>query len=187
MDVILVTFRLTRHRMTTRDIGNTGSEQHATWCELLSLDSDSYWPQYFQIIHKWSQIQIDVNAWLLRSWDGYWHHHIFPIVAKPGRQVLVLCSIMNKICKRTNTAVAFTQEYSGVSYPLRNMSTLSTGSASSKDTHWCRRCRTERTSKDLESMFRGKDTSPLYFELLVSTGLNKLIAPIIMRRDETKS
>jgi hypothetical protein len=29
-------------------------------------------------------------------------------------------------------------------------------------------------------MFRGRDTSPLYFELLVSTDLNKPIAPIIM-------
>ena len=29
-------------------------------------------------------------------------------------------------------------------------------------------------------MFRERDTSPLYFELLVSTGLNKLIDPIIM-------
>jgi hypothetical protein len=28
-------------------------------------------------------------------------------------------------------------------------------------------------------MFRGRDTSPLYFELKVSTGLNKPIAPII--------
>ena len=29
-------------------------------------------------------------------------------------------------------------------------------------------------------MFRGRDNSPLYFELLVSTGLNKPIAPIIV-------
>ena len=29
-------------------------------------------------------------------------------------------------------------------------------------------------------MFRGRDTSPLYFELLVSTSLYKLIAPVIM-------
>ena len=34
-----------------------------------------------------------------------------------------------------DTAVAFTQEYSRVSYPLGNVSTLSTGSGSSKDTH----------------------------------------------------
>ena len=34
-----------------------------------------------------------------------------------------------------DTAVAFTQEYSRVSYPLRNVSTLSIGSGSSKDTH----------------------------------------------------
>src|SRR6185436_3857218 len=92
--------------------------------------------------------------------------------------LLVFCNVTNKIRKRTDTAIAFTQEYSRVSYPLGNMSTLSTGSASSKDTHWCGKDRTERTFQDLESMFRGRDTSPLYFELKVSTGLNKSIAPI---------
>ena len=49
--------------------------------------------------------------------------------------MLVLCNVTNKIRKHTDTAVAFTQEYSMVSYPLRNMSMLSTGSGSSKDTH----------------------------------------------------
>ena len=49
--------------------------------------------------------------------------------------VLVFCNVTNKIRKRTDTAVAFTQEYSRVSYPLGNVSTLSTGSGSSKDTH----------------------------------------------------
>ena len=49
--------------------------------------------------------------------------------------LLVLCNVMNKIRKRTDTAVAFTQEYSRVSYPLRNVSILSTCSGSSKDTH----------------------------------------------------
>ena len=49
--------------------------------------------------------------------------------------LLVLCNVTNKIRKHTDTAVAFTQEYSRVSYPLRNVSTLSTGSGSSKDTH----------------------------------------------------
>ena len=49
--------------------------------------------------------------------------------------MLVLCNITNKIRKRTDTTVAFNQEYSRVSYPLRNVSTLSTGSGSSKDTH----------------------------------------------------
>ena len=34
-----------------------------------------------------------------------------------------------------DSAVALTQEYSRVSYPLRNVSTLSMGSDSSKDTH----------------------------------------------------
>ena len=49
--------------------------------------------------------------------------------------VLVFYNVPNKIRKRTDNAVAFTQEYSKVSYPLRNVSTLSTGSDSSKDTH----------------------------------------------------
>ena len=49
--------------------------------------------------------------------------------------VLVLCNVTNKIRKRTDTAVAFIQEYSGVLYPLRNVSTLPTGSSSSTDTH----------------------------------------------------
>jgi hypothetical protein len=49
--------------------------------------------------------------------------------------LLVFCNVTNKIRKRTNTAVAFNQEYSRVSYPQRNVSTLSTGSGSSKDTH----------------------------------------------------
>ena len=40
-----------------------------------------------------------------------------------------------KSAKCTDTAVAFTQEYSRVSYPLGNVSTLSTGLGSSKDTH----------------------------------------------------
>ena len=34
-----------------------------------------------------------------------------------------------------NTVVAFTQEYSRVSYPLGNVSALSTGLGSTKDTH----------------------------------------------------
>ena len=49
--------------------------------------------------------------------------------------LLVFCNVTNKIRKRTDTTVAFTQEYFRVSYPLRNRSTLSTGSGSSKDTH----------------------------------------------------
>ena len=48
--------------------------------------------------------------------------------------MLVFYNVTNKIRKRTDTAVAFIQEYSKVSYPLRNMSTLSTGSGSSNDT-----------------------------------------------------
>ena len=49
--------------------------------------------------------------------------------------VLVLCNVTNKIRKRTDTTVAFTQEYSRLSYPLRNVSKLSMDSDSSKDTH----------------------------------------------------
>ena len=48
--------------------------------------------------------------------------------------VLVFRNITDKIRKHTDTAVAFTQEYSRVLYPLRNVSTLSIGSGSSKDT-----------------------------------------------------
>ena len=44
--------------------------------------------------------------------------------------MLVFCNVTNKIRKRTDTAVAFTQEYSRVSYPLGNVSALSTGSNS---------------------------------------------------------
>ena len=50
-------------------------------------------------------------------------------------RLLVFYNITNKIRKRMDTAVASTQEYSRVLYPLGNMSTLSTGSGSSKDTH----------------------------------------------------
>ena len=42
-------------------------------------------------------------------------------------RLLVFCNIMNKIRKRTDTAVAFTQEYFRVSYPLGNVSTLPMG------------------------------------------------------------
>ena len=48
---------------------------------------------------------------------------------------MVHCNVTNKIRKHTDTVVAFTQEYSRVSYPLGNVSTLSTGSGSFKDTH----------------------------------------------------
>jgi hypothetical protein len=42
--------------------------------------------------------------------------------------MLVFCNITNKIRKRTDTTVAFTQEYSRVLYTLGNVSTLPTGS-----------------------------------------------------------
>jgi hypothetical protein len=51
------------------------------------------------------------------------------------RSMLVFCNVTNKIRKPTDITVAFIQEYSRVSYPLRNVSTVSTGSGSSKDTH----------------------------------------------------
>ena len=57
-----------------------------------------------------------------------------------NEKMLVLCNVTNKIRKCTDTAVAFTQEYSRVSYPLGNVSTLSTGSDGPRTcTHWCRR------------------------------------------------
>ena len=49
------------------------------------------------------------------------HHDVH---AQGAWALLVFCNDTNKIRKRTDTAVAFTQEYSRVSYPLRNMSTL---------------------------------------------------------------
>ena len=92
--------------------------------------------------------------------------------------MLVLCNVTNKIRKRMDTAVAFTQQYSRVSYPLGNVSTLSTGLGSSKNTHWCGKDRTERT-KIQNLCLEEEITSLLYFELLVSTGLYKSIVPII--------
>ena len=53
---------------------------------------------------------------------------VFVSPASGADRVLVLYNVTNKICKRTDTAVAFTQEYFRVSYPLGNVSTLSRGS-----------------------------------------------------------
>ena len=94
--------------------------------------------------------------------------------------VLVFCNVANKIRKRTDTAVAFTQEYSRVSYPLRNVSTLSTGSGSSKDTHAGVEKIEERTFYIQNLCLEEEITSPLYFELPVSTGSYKPIAPVIL-------
>ena len=66
-------------------------------------------------------------------------------LATAPESFLVLCNVTNKIHKRTDTAVAFTQEYFRVSYPLGNVSTLSTGLGSSKDTHACVEKTEERT------------------------------------------
>ena len=75
--------------------------------------------------------------------------------------LLVLCNITNKIRKRTDTDVAFTQEYFKVSYPHGNVITLSMGSGYPR-TH---------TKEEI--------TSSLYFELLILTGVYKPIAPVI--------
>ena len=65
-----------------------------------------------------------------------------------------------------------------VLYPLRNVSTLSTGSGSSKDTHAGMEKTEERTFYIYNLCREEEITSPLYFELLVSTGLYKPIAPV---------
>ena len=90
--------------------------------------------------------------------------------------MLVLYNITNKIRKRTDTAIAFTQEYFRVSYPLGNVSTVSTGSG-------CLRTHTlgKRGLSKIQNLCLEEEiTSPLYFELFVSTGLYKPIAPVIM-------
>ena len=87
------------------------------------------------------------------------------------RYVLVFCNVTNKVCKRTDTAVAFTQEYSGVSYPLRNVSTLSTGVGSSKDTHRCGEDKREDFLY-LESMSRRRDHIAV---ILRAKGIDRLI------------
>ena len=91
---------------------------------------------------------------------------------------MVFCNVTNKIRKRTDTAVAFTQEYSRVSYPLRNVSALSTGSGSSKHTRAGVEKTEERTFYIKNLCLEEEITSPLYFELKVSTDLYKSIAPI---------
>ena len=69
--------------------------------------------------------------------------------------LLVFCNVTNKIRKRTDTAVAFTQEYSRVSYPLGNVSTLSMGSDSLR-TH-TGVGRIGQRGLPLESIFRKRD------------------------------
>ena len=97
--------------------------------------------------------------------------------------LLVFCNVTNKIRKRTDTAVAFTQEYSRVSYPLRNVSTLSTGSGSSKDTRAGVEKTEERTFYIYNLCLEEEITSPLYFELKVSTELCKPVVPICALSD----
>ena len=62
----------------------------------------------------------------------------------------------NKLSGAEEIAVAFTQEYSRVSYPLGNVGTLSKGSGSSKDTH-TGVGRIGQRGLRLESMFRRRD------------------------------
>ena len=94
--------------------------------------------------------------------------------------LLVLCNITNKIRKRMDTAVAFTQEYSRISYPLRNVSTLSTGSGSSKNAHAEAEKTEEWTFYIYNLCLEEEIMSPLYFELPVSTCLYKPIALVIV-------
>ena len=97
--------------------------------------------------------------------------------------MLVFCNVQNKIRKRTDTVVAFTQEYSRVSYPLRNVSTLSTGSGPSKDTRASVEKTEERTFYIENLCLEEEITSPLYFELKVSTDLCKPVVPICALSD----
>ena len=85
--------------------------------------------------------------------------------------MLVFCNVTNKIRKRTDTVVAFTQEYFSVSYPLGNVSALSTSSGSSKDTHTGVE-RIRQSGLPLESMFRRRDHIAV---ILRATGFDWLI------------
>ena len=101
----------------------------------------------------------------------------FTLQAPRISQVLVLCNVTNKIRKRTDTVVAFTQEYSRVSYPLENVSTLSKVQAHPRTHKPVRRKIEERTFYSQNLCLEEEITSSLYFELKVSTGLYKPIAP----------
>jgi hypothetical protein len=76
-----------------------------------------------------------------------------------GGRLLVFCNITNKIRKRTDTFVVFTQEYSRVSYPQRNVSTLSTVQVHLR-THTSRIKRIERISQGSEPKIRKDLASP---------------------------
>ena len=70
------------------------------------------------------QAREDLSTQLLQSHVAF--DFALPVLGTNGGgavQVLVLCNVTNKIRKRTDSAVAFTQEYSRVLYPLRNVST----------------------------------------------------------------
>ena len=82
---------------------------------------------------------------------------------------LVFCNVMNKIYKRTDSDVAFTQEYSRVSYPIGNVSTLSKVQAHPRTHKLVRRKTEERTFYTQNLCLEEEITSPLYFELKVST------------------
>ena len=76
----------------------------------------------------------------------------------------------NKLSGAEEIAVAFTQEYSRVSYPLGNVGTLSKGSGSSKDTH-TGVGRIRQRGLPLESMFRRRDHVAV---ILRATGFDRL-------------
>ena len=85
---------------------------------------------------------------------------------------------MNKIRKRMDTTVAFTQEYSSVLYLQGKMSTLSMGSDSPRTHTLVQEDRRERTFYIQNLYVKEEITSLLYFELKVSTDLYKSVAPI---------
>src|SRR6185312_10098697 len=86
--------------------------------------------------------------------------------------MLVFCNITNKIRKRTDTVVAFTQKYSRVSYPLGNVSTLSNRFRFIQG-HTCR-CGEDRRDDFLylESMSRRRDHVAV---ILRAKGIDRLI------------
>ena len=86
--------------------------------------------------------------------------------------MLQFCNVLTKIRKRMDTAIAFTQEYSRVSYPLRNVSTLSTGFRIIQG--HTRRCGEDRREDflDLESMPRRREHVAV---ILRATGFDRLI------------
>ena len=122
----------------------------ATWRSLEGqigyLPADRGKPMYFKMTYgRQSKLihRLFLDSWQELSWLVLVEVYHLWIILKANLEnwsrwiilLLVFCIVTNKIRKCTDTAVAFTQEYSRVAYPLGNVSTLSTGSGSSKDTH----------------------------------------------------